>query len=84
MAEDHWFRDDEEDCPDQAEFIRRLIAQEGERINSWKGYKLLESSYGICQRTLPLNFKNLEQRIYEELNRLRMLESGIEKILLNL
>ncbi|EKO3516766.1 hypothetical protein K6U51_13125 [Vibrio fluvialis] len=74
----------EEDCPQQAEFIRQLLSLEAERINGWKGYKMLDSSYGVCQRTLPLNFKNLEQRLYEELNRLRTLESSIDTLLLEL
>ncbi|MBF9003191.1 hypothetical protein [Vibrio nitrifigilis] len=71
----------EEDCPAQAEFIERVVKLEAERINSWKGYKMLDNSYGICQRTLPLNFKNLEQRLFEEFNRLRTLEASIEQIL---
>ncbi|AIW19078.1 hypothetical protein F0267_21485 [Vibrio coralliilyticus] len=71
----------EEDCPSQSEFIRQLKELEGERIQGWKGYKTLDNSYGICQRTLPLNFKNLEQRLFEEFNRLRMLEDSIEKVL---
>lgn len=71
----------EEDCPSQSEFIRQLKELESERIQGWKGYKTLDNSYGICQRTLPLNFKNLEQRLFEEFNRLRMLEDSIEKVL---
>ncbi|NOH63474.1 hypothetical protein [Vibrio sp. RE88] len=71
----------EEDCPSQSEFIRQLMELEGERIQGWKGYKALDNSYGICQRTLPLNFKNLEQRLFEEFNRLRMLEASIEQVL---
>lgn len=71
----------EQDCPCQAEFIRQLIALEGERINSWKGYKVVDNSYGVCQRTLPLNFKNLEQRLFEEFNRLRTLEASIDQTL---
>ena len=71
----------EEDCPSQSEFIRQLKELEGERIHGWKGYKALDNRYGICQRTLPLNFKNLEQRLFEEFNRLRMLEASIEKVL---
>lgn len=74
----------EEDCPEQSEFIRQFKQLERERINSWKGYKISESSYGVCQRTLQLNFKNLEQRIYEEFNRLRTLESSIDEVLLDL
>ncbi|MGY3571213.1 hypothetical protein [Vibrio paucivorans] len=71
----------EEDCPSQSEFIRQFLEQEASQIKSWKGYKTLDSSYGICQRTLPLNFKNLEQRLFEEFNRLRMLEASIDQIL---
>ncbi len=74
----------EEDCPSQSEFIRQFMDLEGERIKSWKGYKTLGSSYGICQRTLPLNFKNIEQRLFEEFNRLRVLESSVDQVLLKL
>ena len=35
---------------------------EGGRISSWKGYKAVGEGYTICERRLPLNFKNLEQR----------------------
>jgi len=72
----------EEDCPSQSEFIRQFMALEEKRIKSWNGYKKLDSSYGICQRTLPLNFKNLEQRLFEEFNRLRVLEESIDQVLL--
>ncbi|RXJ71518.1 hypothetical protein CS022_20745 [Veronia nyctiphanis] len=74
----------EEDCSSQSEFIRQFLALEGERIQSWKGYKTLDNSYGICQRTLPLNFKSLEQRLFEELNRLRQLEASVGEVLGNL
>jgi hypothetical protein len=39
------------------------------------------TGYSICQRTLPLNFKNPEQRLFEEFNRLRQLETGVEQAL---
>ena len=68
----------EEDCPSQTQFIQKFLELEGSRIQSWKGYQAIGSGYGICQRTMPLNFKNLEQRIYEEFNRLRQLESSVE------
>ena len=71
----------EEDCPAQADFIRQLVELEQQRIASWKGYKMLDSSYGVCQKTLPLNFKSLEQRLFEEFNRLRSLESSIDQLL---
>ena len=54
---------------------------DGEKIRSWKGYDVMGDGYSICQRVLPLNFKNLEHRLYEEFNRLRQLESGIDRIL---
>ena len=71
----------EEDCPSQSEFIQTFLAAEGARIRSWKGYQVVGKGYSICQRTLPLNFKNLEQRLVEEFNRLRQLETGIEQAL---
>lgn len=71
----------EEDCPSQEEFVKKIIELEGYRINDWKGYKVSGKGYSICQRTLPLNYKNLEQRLLEEFNRLRQLEPGIEQVL---
>ena len=70
----------EEDCPSQQTFIQEFMALEGDRIKSWKGYQIGEG-YSICKRTLPLNFKNLEQRLLEEFSRLRQLEEGVEKAL---
>lgn len=70
----------EEDCPSQFEFIQEFLDAEDDRIKSWKGYKIIGKNYNICQRTLPLNYKNLEQRLYEEFNRLRQLEGSIEKV----
>ena len=71
----------EEDCPSQPRFINELLNLEGDRIRSWKGYKTVGTGYTICVRKLPLNFKSLEQRLYEEFNRLRQLEAGIEHVL---
>lgn len=71
----------EEDCPSQSAFIQKFLEIEGDRIRGWKGYQIIGEGYHICQRTLPLNTKNLEQRIFEELNRLRQLESGVTKAL---
>ena len=71
----------EEDCPAQERFVREFLAMESQRIKGWKGYKVVGKGFNICERRLPLNFKNLEQRILEELNRLRQLEAGIEQIL---
>lgn len=70
----------EEDCPQQQQFVDAFLALEAGRIGSWKGYDLGEG-YCICSRTLPLNFKNLEQRLLEEMNRLRQLEASIDQVL---
>ena len=71
----------EEDCPSQAKFIQKFLEIESSRIDGWKGFKVSGKGYSICQRTLPLNYKNLEQRLLEEFNRLRQLESGVEQVL---
>lgn len=71
----------EEDCPSQARFIEAFMALEGDRIRGWKGYKAIGKGYTICVRRLPLNVKNLDQRIFEEFSRLRKLESGIQEAL---
>lgn len=71
----------EEDCPNQQAFIQAFLALEEERINNWKDYNVIGEGYNICCRSLPLNFKNLEQRLLEEFNRLRQLESSIEQAL---
>ena len=71
----------EEDCPSQPAFIQSFLELEGDRIRSWKGYQTVGKGYSICQRKLPLNFKNLEDRLLEEFNRLRQLEAGIDQIL---
>ena len=74
----------EEDCPSQARFIDDFLQLEQARIRSWKGYQVIGDGYSICQRELPLNFKNLEERLLEELNRLRQLESSVDKVLQSL
>ena len=71
----------EEDCPSQQDFIQRFLEMEEKQINSWKGYKVIGSGYHICEKKLPLNFKNLEQRLYEEFNRLRKLATSVDQIL---
>ncbi len=54
---------------------------EGERIRSWKGYRTVGKGCSVCERKLPLNFKNLEDRLLEEFNRLRQLEARIDQVL---
>lgn len=71
----------EEDCPNQQAFIQAFLALEEERISNWKDYKVIGEGHDICYRSLPLNFKNLEQRLLEEFNRLRQLETSIENAL---
>lgn len=71
----------EEDCPKQLRFIEEFLALEADRISSWKGYNVIGEGYNVCSRTMPLNFKTLEQRLVEEFNRLRQLEASIEHAL---
>ncbi|MDC9724713.1 MAG: hypothetical protein PSN44_02180 [Gammaproteobacteria bacterium] len=71
----------EEDCPQQQQFIQEFLRLESDRIRSWKGYSVIGEGYNICSRNLPLNFKNLEQRLLEEFNRLRQLEASIDQAL---
>ena len=71
----------EEDYPQQQAFLKEFLRLEAERIRSWKGYSVVGKGYSVCIRTLPLSFKNLEQRLLEEFNRLRLLEPSIEKTL---
>lgn len=71
----------EEDCPQQQRFIEEFLMLEADRIKNWKGYSVIGEGYNICSRTLPLNFKNLEQRLFEEFNRLRQLEASIDAAL---
>ena len=71
----------EEDCPSQPVFIQNFLAIEGDRISRWKGYQTVGKGYNVCERKLPLNFKNLEDRLFEEFNRLRQLETGIDQVL---
>ena len=71
----------EEDCPSQVSFMENFLEIERARIESWKRYQIVGRGYVVCQRTVPLNFKNLEHRLYEELIRLRQLECSVDKVL---
>jgi hypothetical protein len=71
----------EEDCPSQQRFIEALIDSERGRIQGWKGYRLVGKGYTVCERSLPLNFKALEQRLLQEFNQLRELEGAVDKAL---
>ena len=71
----------EEDCPSQQHFIKNFLELENDRLKSWKGYRVIAKGYHILEKTMPLNFKNLEQKIFNELNRLRQLEFNIDSAL---
>ena len=71
----------EDDCPNQKAFIETLLNLERDRMKGWKDYRVVGSGYTVCERSLPLNFKNLEQRLVEEFNRLRQLEESIDEAL---
>lgn len=71
----------EDDCPNQQAFIETLLNLERDRMKGWKDYRVVGSGYTVCERSLPLNFKNLEQRLVEEFNRLRQLEESIDEAL---
>ena len=70
----------EEDCPSQPEFIRKFLDRERVRIKSWKGYETVGQRHTVFQRIMPLNFKNLEQRLFDELSQFRQLETSIEEV----
>jgi len=74
----------EEDCPSQQRFIEALIDSERGRIQGWKGYRLVGKGYTVCERSLPLNFKALEQRLLQEFSQLRELEGAVEQTLTQL
>ena len=69
----------EEDCPSQVEFVQRFLEIERPFIRGLGGYRVVGAGFTILQRTLPLNFKNLEQRLLAELTTLRQLETGVGK-----
>ena len=71
----------EQECPSHQAFISRFLESHGDEIRGWKGYKVRGDGYHVCQRDLPLNYKNLEQRLVEEFNRLRQLETRIDQAL---
>ena len=48
----------------RAEFVHQFLELEKERINAWGGYSVDDQGYTILKKTLTLNFKNLENRIF--------------------
>lgn len=73
----------ENDCPEQQLFIAKFIELETKRIKNWKGYQIIGKGYNVIEKTLPLNFKNLEQRILMEFNQLHQLTESIEQALIS-
>ena len=53
--------------PSQSIFISKFLELEGDRIKAWKGYETVGQGYSIFQRTLPLNYKKLDQRLLKNL-----------------
>ena len=74
----------ENDCPSQSIFISKFLELEGDRIKAWKGYETVGQGYSVFQRTLPLNYKKLYQRLFEEFNQLRRLSDSVDELLIDL
>ena len=70
----------EDDVPQQALFIERFLEEESARLKSWKGYEVVGSGYSICQRNIPIKTKQLADRLFQEIDRLRQLEDTISKL----
>ena len=71
----------EEDCPSRNIFKENFLRFENERLNQWKGYERVGGEYSIIQKTLPLNYKNLEKRLFDEFSQLRKLANSVDDIL---
>ena len=71
----------EEDCPSRNIFKEKFLSLENERLNKWKGYEKVVGEYNIIQKTLPLNYKNLEKRLFDEFIQLRKLADSVDDIL---
>ena len=74
----------EDDCPFRQRFMDELIKSEGQRIQGWRGYRLVRKGYTICERMLTLNFKGLEERLLQDFNQLRQLQDAIDRTLIQL
>jgi len=71
----------ENDCPSQPTFVEKFLELEGNRIQSWKGYHAVGKGHAIFQRSFPLNFKKLDERLFNEFNHLRTLDSTVDQVL---
>ena len=74
----------ENDCPSQQIFIQKFRERDGDRIQGWNGYETVGVGYSIFQRTLPLNYKKLDQRLFEEFNQLQRLGDTVDDLLIDL
>ena len=68
----------------RAEFVHQFLELEKERIKAWDGYSFHDQGYTILKKTLTLNFKNLENRIFGEFSQLRLLAESIDETLLSI
>ena len=73
-----------EDCMHRAEFVHQFLELEKERIKAWGGYSFHDQGYTIFKKTLTLNFKNLENRIFGEFSQLWLLAESIDETLLSI
>ena len=67
----------------RAELVHQFLDLEKERIKAW-GYSFHDQGYTILKKTLTLNFKNLENRIFGEFSQLRLLAESIDETLLSI
>ncbi len=70
----------EDDVPHQAVFVERFLEQESVRLSRWKGYEVVGGGYSICKRNIPIKTKQLANRLFEEINRLREFEDTIDTL----
>ena len=68
----------------QAELVHQFLELQRKRIKAWGGYSFHDQGYSILKKTLILNFKNLENKIFGEFSQLRLLAESIDKTLLSL
>ena len=62
-------------------FKENFFRFENDRLNQWKGYERVGGEYNIIQKTLPLNYKNLEKRLFDEFSQLHKLANSVDDIL---
>jgi len=70
-------------CIEQSLFINFLIWRKN-ALKPGGGYSFHDQGYTILKKTLTLNFKNLENRIFGEFSQLRLLAESIDETLLSI